>query len=372
MSMRKWTVRFHKMWELLRNSKLLKKNCAPRVCMYVCTYVCVCIYINKYIYIQYILYIYTHTHIYKLTPWCRVLLERLTGLQLVKKFPAFYVTRRFITALTSVRHLSLTWASPIQSTYPPPTSWRSILILFTHLRLGLPSYIYIYIYSKFTSKLTGTDHVHKDTPFCAHVHSNSSNTYRDVKTIQSNFCKKKKMTPTGYILSGCVLSYWHRKLSTVTVRWTVNSELARVLKGAVEAYLVITIAAFAHTEENNEEYQVDSRLSQDLNTRHSDNNVQHADHSGAKFDDNRWLKCTRRSKYKVKQNIANYCLDAVYLGALCAVRQDRKRHTAALTNTNDTRQCYQTQTTLLKRKRQFIQTLQTSTQLNMGEAGEVS
>ena len=33
-----------------------------------------------------------------LTPWCRVLLEKLTGLQLVKKFPAFYGTRRFITA----------------------------------------------------------------------------------------------------------------------------------------------------------------------------------------------------------------------------------------------------------------------------------
>jgi len=27
---------------------------------------------------------------YLLTPWCRVLLEKLTGLQLVKKFPAFY------------------------------------------------------------------------------------------------------------------------------------------------------------------------------------------------------------------------------------------------------------------------------------------
>ena len=75
---------------------------------------------------------------YLLTPWCRVL-EKLTGLQLVKKFPAFYGTRRFITALTSVRHLSLSCASPIQSTYPPPTSWRSILILSTHLRLGLPS-----------------------------------------------------------------------------------------------------------------------------------------------------------------------------------------------------------------------------------------
>ena len=76
---------------------------------------------------------------YLLTPWCRVLLEKLTGLQLVKKFPAFYGTRRFITAVTSVRHLSLSWASPIQSTYPHPTSWTSILILSTHLRLGLPS-----------------------------------------------------------------------------------------------------------------------------------------------------------------------------------------------------------------------------------------
>jgi len=74
-----------------------------------------------------------------LTPWCRVLLEKLTGLQLVKKFPALHGTRRLITALTSVRHLSLSWASPIQSIYPHPTSWRFVLILSTHLRLGLPS-----------------------------------------------------------------------------------------------------------------------------------------------------------------------------------------------------------------------------------------
>ena len=33
-------------------------------------------------------------------------------MQLVKKFPAFHGTRRFITALTSVRHLSLSWAQP--------------------------------------------------------------------------------------------------------------------------------------------------------------------------------------------------------------------------------------------------------------------
>ena len=76
---------------------------------------------------------------YLLTPWCRVLLEKLTGLQLVKKFPTFHGNRRFSTALTSVRHLSLSWASPIQSIYPHPTSWRFTLILSTHLCLGLPS-----------------------------------------------------------------------------------------------------------------------------------------------------------------------------------------------------------------------------------------
>ena len=79
---------------------------------------------------------------YLLTPWCRVLLEKLTGLHLVKKFPAFHGTRRFNTALTSVRHLSVSWTNPIQSIYPHPTSWRSLLMLSTHVRLGLPSSLF--------------------------------------------------------------------------------------------------------------------------------------------------------------------------------------------------------------------------------------
>jgi len=92
------------------------------------------------------LHFYTvHTYIltYLLTPRCRVLLEKLTGLQLVKKFLAFHGTPMFITALTSVRQLSVSWASPIQSIYPHPSSWRSILILSTHLRLGLPNGLFI-------------------------------------------------------------------------------------------------------------------------------------------------------------------------------------------------------------------------------------
>ena len=58
--------------------------------------------------------------LYSLIPWSRVLLEKLTGSQLVKKFPAFYGTRRFITALTSARHLSQSRARSIQS-LPPHT-----------------------------------------------------------------------------------------------------------------------------------------------------------------------------------------------------------------------------------------------------------
>ena len=74
-----------------------------------------------------------------LTPWGRVLLEKLTGPQLVKKFPEFCGTRRFITAFTIVRHLSLSWSRSIQPILPHPTSWRSILISSSYLRLGLPS-----------------------------------------------------------------------------------------------------------------------------------------------------------------------------------------------------------------------------------------
>jgi len=76
---------------------------------------------------------------YLLTPWNRVLLEKLTDSRLVKKFPALYGTRRSITAVTSARHLSVSWAISSQSMPSHPTSGRSILILTSHLRLGLPS-----------------------------------------------------------------------------------------------------------------------------------------------------------------------------------------------------------------------------------------
>jgi len=74
-----------------------------------------------------------------LSPRNRVLLEKLNGSQLVKKFSTFFGTRRFITAFTSSRHLSISWASSIQYIPPHPTSRRYILILSSLIHLGLPS-----------------------------------------------------------------------------------------------------------------------------------------------------------------------------------------------------------------------------------------
>ena len=70
---------------------------------------------------------------HSLIPWSRILLEKLTEAQLVKKFPAFYGTRRFITVFTRARHLSLSWTSWIQS-MPPPSH-----LLKIHLNIILPS-----------------------------------------------------------------------------------------------------------------------------------------------------------------------------------------------------------------------------------------
>jgi hypothetical protein len=39
----------------------------------------------------------------KLNPWTRVVLAKLTGFQVIKKFAAYYGTRRFITAYYGTR-----------------------------------------------------------------------------------------------------------------------------------------------------------------------------------------------------------------------------------------------------------------------------
>ena len=83
--------------------------------------------------------IYIAWNYYLLIPWSRVLLAKLTGSAASQEFPRIFGTRMFLTVLTSARHLSISWANSIQSPQPPPTSWKTILILSSHLRLDLPN-----------------------------------------------------------------------------------------------------------------------------------------------------------------------------------------------------------------------------------------
>ena len=73
------------------------------------------------------------THSREQSPWEA---NRFSASQ---EIPHIWWNPKFITAFTSARHLSLSSATSIQAIPSHPPSLRSILILFSHLRLGLPS-----------------------------------------------------------------------------------------------------------------------------------------------------------------------------------------------------------------------------------------
>ena len=50
---------------------------------------------------------YTFLLTYLLTPWSRVLLQKLKGSAASQEIPCIFGTRKFITVVTSARHLSL-------------------------------------------------------------------------------------------------------------------------------------------------------------------------------------------------------------------------------------------------------------------------
>ena len=78
---------------------------------------------------------------YLRTPWRRVLLEMPNGFQLVKNRP------QFLEPEGSVPHSQVPATSPYpeparsQSIPPYSTSWRSILILSSHIRLSSPPHV---------------------------------------------------------------------------------------------------------------------------------------------------------------------------------------------------------------------------------------
>jgi hypothetical protein len=84
------------------------------------------------------------------------LLEELSIVQPLRNPPAFHGTRRFNTMFTRALHWSLSRAISIQSTPSHPVSLRSILILPTHLHLGLPSGLFPSDFGNTVRKLFAT------------------------------------------------------------------------------------------------------------------------------------------------------------------------------------------------------------------------
>jgi len=69
----------------------------------------------------------------KLTPCSRLILDILTVSYVVNKFSPFYGNQRFITVFTTVRQLSIYWATLVQSTSSDP------FLLHKHFNIILSS-----------------------------------------------------------------------------------------------------------------------------------------------------------------------------------------------------------------------------------------
>jgi hypothetical protein len=132
-----------------------------------------------------------HRSWYSLThSWSWALLEKLPIVQPLKNFPAFYGTRRFITAFTRALHWSLSWARLIQPILSHPIALRFILILSTHLRLGLPSDLFPSGWGNWEDRDVGWWEIETDTPHLnfsydlCHVYY----TYETLLVVQANDC----------------------------------------------------------------------------------------------------------------------------------------------------------------------------------------
>jgi hypothetical protein len=113
--------------------------------------------------------------------WSWALLEKLPIVQLLKNFPEFYGTRRFITVFTRALHWSLSWARWIQSIPSHHISLRFILILSTHLRLGLPNGL---LPSGFAYMHSSSPHTrYMSCPSCPPWLDHSHYTWRRVQVI---------------------------------------------------------------------------------------------------------------------------------------------------------------------------------------------
>jgi hypothetical protein len=125
-----------------------------------------------------------HTYNY-LTSWSWDLPQKPPIVQLLKDFPAFYGTRRFITVFTTALHWSPSWARSIQSIQPHPISLRSILILSTH---------FIFLVVSFLLAFPQISYMHSSSPLSCYIPCPSHPS--SLRKLNSVAVVRKQIIPT--------------------------------------------------------------------------------------------------------------------------------------------------------------------------------
>ena len=168
---------------------------------------------------------------YLLTPLSRVLLEKLTGSSASQEIPRIFGTRRFITVLTSARHLSLSWANSIQFPQPPPTSWKSILILSSHLRLDLPSGLFP---PGFPTRILCTPLPSPIRATCpAHLMYHKI-CYEIIRTWDKNkFCFTKINASHFFLGGGGLLTIAAHQLHTIPTTWKPKHQIPQAATSCI-------------------------------------------------------------------------------------------------------------------------------------------
>jgi hypothetical protein len=133
--------------------------------------------------------------------WSWTLLKKPPIVQLLKKFQAFYGTRRFITVITRTLHWSRSWARSIQSIPPHPISLRS-----SYLCLGLLSGLFI---SGFPTNILYafllSQFVLHALPILSSLTYHSNYTWRGVQIMKPSLCSFLQLPVTSSLFGPNIL-----------------------------------------------------------------------------------------------------------------------------------------------------------------------